>query len=195
MKKLYVLFCCLFCIGVGLGVYSFFNYKQPKMDLPESVVMVTPSGTPFTFRNMKPKVRLLEFMYTRCPDICPGTTFKMKKVKDHLIREQVFGSKVEFLTVTIDPSRDTEEVLKAYAKTFDINEAEGWKLLRGDVSGTKKLADEFNFTYGGLGTGRPSHTSTVYLLNEDNVVVEEFGMGAENFKEELVIEKIMARID
>ncbi|MBM7694020.1 protein SCO1/2 [Peribacillus deserti] len=194
MKIVYILLCCLVCTGAFLGVYSFFDYKQSKMNFPENIVMKTPSGVPFSFNTMKPKVRLLEFMYTRCPDICPSTTFQMQKVKDRLIKEKAFGNKVEFLTVTIDPDRDTDEVLKHYAMTFDIKETEGWKLLRGNKSGTKKLAEEFNFTFRDSGTGMLTHTSTVYLLNEENKVIEEFGMGAKSFSQDWVFERIMDEI-
>ena len=114
MKKLYITFFTLLIIGIGSGIYYFTGYKQSKMAFPEDVVLHTPKGEPYTFQNLSPKIRLVEFMYTQCPDVCPNTTYQMKQLRDQLTKDGVFGKKVEFLTVSFDPKRDTPEVLTHY---------------------------------------------------------------------------------
>ena len=133
-------------------------------------------------------------MYTQCPDVCPNTTYQMKDLRNRLEKDGVFGSKVEFLTVSFDPKRDTPEVLRDYAKTFEIDKYKGWHLVRGEKEDIQKLADNFDFMYRDPGTGQYVHTSATYLLDEDNRVIEVFGMGERDFDKDKVYKKIQKAI-
>ncbi|MBA2874835.1 SCO family protein [Thermaerobacillus caldiproteolyticus] len=195
MKKIYLTLISLFIICVGAGILYLTVYRQAKMELPRDITMETAWGDEYRFSEMKPKVRLLEFIYTNCPDICPNTTFQMKKVRDKLENQHVFGNKVEFITITIDPKRDTAEKLQAYAKTFGVDKGDqGWIFLRGSEDDTKKLADTFNFQYRDPGNGMIIHTTSTYLLDENNHVIKQFGMGEKGFRQQDVYEAIMNKI-
>jgi len=100
------------------------------------------NGETVTLSGTNGKARLLYFFFANCPDVCPPTTFVMSQVQDQLKEEGIFGKDVEFLSVTIDPERDTPELLKDYSERFDADPA-GWKFLRGDEEATKKLAREY----------------------------------------------------
>ncbi|WP_409304592.1 SCO family protein [Peribacillus sp. SCS-155] len=191
MKKIYIYFAVLLILGISAGIYYFTDYRQSKMEFPADISMQNQEGNTYNFREMKPKVRLLEFMYTQCPDICPTTTFEMQKLRDRLAAKNVFGDKIEFITVTINPEKDTEKVLDEYIKTFKINKTEGWDVLRGSSADTQKLANQFNFQYRDNGTGQFVHTSATYLLNQQNAVIKVFGMGKGKFDEDKVYKKIM----
>ena len=194
MKKIIITFVVLLVTGVGSGIYYFTEYRQAQMEFPEEIVLQTHENAEYTFRNMEPKVRLIEFMYTQCPDVCPNTTYQMKDLRNRLEKDGVFGSKVEFLTISFDPKRDTAEVLRDYAKTFEIDKHEGWDLVRGEKEDIKKLADNFDFMYRDPGTGQYVHTSATYLLDENNHVIEVFGMGENDFDKEKVYKKIQKAI-
>lgn len=195
MKKIYITFITLLIIGIGLGIYYFTDYKQSKMNFPKDIVMETQKGDTYSFGEMVPKVRLLEFIYLDCPDICPNTTFQMKKIRDRLVKDRVFGSKVEFLTITFNPEQDTMKKLKQYAHTFDMNKTEGWELLRGSKTDTKRLTDQFEFLFRDSGTSQYVHTTATYLLNDKNHVVKVFGMGKYNFDQEKVYNAIKKEIN
>ncbi|WP_285754785.1 SCO family protein [Parageobacillus sp. G301] len=195
MKKLYLSLTILFILCVGAGAFYFTVYRQSKMELPSDVVMETAWGDEYRFSDMKPKIRLLEFMYTNCPDVCPNTTFQMTKLRAKLEKEHVFGKNVEFITITIDPKRDTPEKLQAYAKSYGVtNGNQGWVFLRGNEADTKKVADAFYFQYRDPGNGMLVHTTLTYLLDEDGRVIEQFGMGKERFNVQEVYETIMDEI-
>lgn len=195
MRKYYIIFTVLLAAGIAAGIYYFTGYRQAAMAFPEETVMYTPDGESYEFDDMEPKVRLLEFIYTKCPDICPNTTYKMQALRDRLDQKGLFGSEVEFLTVTIDPAADTAAVLKDYAQTFEMDKAEGWYLLRGSAKDTKGLAEQFDFLYRESTPGDFVHTSSAYLLDRDNRVVEVFGMGQDGFKPDKVYKKILKEID
>ncbi len=195
MKKIYITFISLFIICVGAGIFYFTVYRQAKMEFPRDVTMETAWGDKYRFSEMKPKVRLLEFIYTNCPDICPNTTFEMKRIREKLERQHVFGNKVEFITITIDPKRDTREKLQTYAKMFGIHPHDkGWILLRGNEKDTKKVANAFYFQYRDPGNGMLVHSTYTYLLDKNNRVIEQFGMGKKGFKQQKVYEAIMEEI-
>ena len=194
MKKLMIAFVILLVIGIGSGIYYFTGYRQAQMAFPEEIVLQTHEDKEYTFRSMEPKVRLIEFMYTQCPDVCPNTTYQMKDLRNRLEKDGLFGSKVEFLTVSFDSKRDTPEVLRDYAKTFEIDKYKGWHLVRGEKEDIQKLADNFDFMYRDPGTGQYVHTSATYLLDEDNRVIEVFGMGEKDFDKDKVYKKIQKAI-
>jgi protein SCO1/2 len=192
VKKLYLSLASLFIICVGAGILYFTVYKQAKMKLPNDVVMETAWRNEYHFNEMKPKIRLLEFMYTNCPDICPNTTFQMTKLRSKLEQAHVFGKKVEFITITIDPKRDTPEKLRAYAKTFGVTNAQqGWMFLRGNEADTRKVTDAFDFQYRDPGNGMLVHTTLTYLLDKNGHVIKQFGMGKQRFHVQDVYEAIM----
>lgn len=62
------------------------------------------------------KIVVVFFGYTQCPDFCPTTMTELLEVKKALGKD---GERVQVLFVTVDPARDTPEVLKAYAGNFD----------------------------------------------------------------------------
>ena len=69
-----------------------------------------------TLADFKGKVVVLFFGYAQCPDVCPTTMTEMAQVKQQLGGD---GDKLQVLFVTVDPARDTPEVLKAYMGAFD----------------------------------------------------------------------------
>ena len=74
------------------------------------------NGRPRTLQDFKDKAVVMFFGFTQCPDVCPTTMTEMAQVKQLLGPD---GDKLQVLFVSIDPERDTPEVLKAYMGSFD----------------------------------------------------------------------------
>ena len=74
------------------------------------------NGRPRTLQDFKGKAVVMFFGFTQCPDVCPTTMTEMAQVKQLLGPD---GDKLQVLFVSIDPERDTPEVLKAYMGSFD----------------------------------------------------------------------------
>lgn len=101
-----------------------------------------------------------------------------QKCLNQLEEEGVFGEKVEFITITINPRDDTLEVLKEYAGRFEVTSSDnGWFFLRGSDDETKKVADSLRFLYRDPGTGDIIHSTFTYFLDENNNLLEQFTMG------------------
>ncbi len=74
------------------------------------------TGKPRTLADFKGKVVAIFFGYTQCPDVCPTTMVEMMEVMKQLGDE---ANRVQVLFVTIDPERDTKELLANYVPSFD----------------------------------------------------------------------------
>src|SRR5690625_7831768 len=85
----------------------------------------------FAFSDMPKKARLIEFMYTNFPDVCPTTTLELSKLRLVLEEEGDFGDDIEFITITINTRDYTQEVLKYYYCIFEFDSsADVWFFLR-----------------------------------------------------------------
>jgi len=74
------------------------------------------NGQTRRLQDFRGKVVVLFFGYTQCPDVCPTSMLELAEVKKSLGAD---GDKLQGLFVTVDPERDTPEVLKAYMANFD----------------------------------------------------------------------------
>ena len=80
-----------------------------------------------TNKNYENKVYIIEFFFTSCPTICPVMNKSMVKIQNEFYGNPDFG----MASISIDPKRDTPEVLKAYAKKNEIT-LKTWYLLTGE---------------------------------------------------------------
>jgi len=81
-----------------------------KLELPD------PDGRVRRLEDFKGKLVLVFFGYTQCPDVCPTTLAELAAVRKAMGPD---GAKVQPVFVSVDPQRDTPEVLKAYMGNFD----------------------------------------------------------------------------
>lgn len=88
------------------------------------------------------KAVVVFFGYTQCPDICPTTLTAMQETM-RLLDQEGLADRVQVLFVSVDPERDTQEVLKAYVPWFDAR----FLGLRGDAAATLAAAQEFRVFY------------------------------------------------
>jgi protein SCO1 len=94
------------------------------------------NGQPRSLKDFRGKLVVLFFGYTQCPDVCPTTMAELAEAKKLMGAD---GDKVQGIFVTVDPQRDTPEVLKAYMANFDPT----FLALRGTPEQTAALAKDF----------------------------------------------------
>jgi len=98
------------------------------MTLPEAQ-LIDQDGRTFALTQTRDKVVVLSLIYTHCPDTCPLTTVKMKQIQDR-IQTAGLSHQVQLLTFTVDPERDSPEVLKRFAGAFGFDPS-NWVFLTG----------------------------------------------------------------
>jgi protein SCO1/2 len=85
-------------------------------DYARDVALPDQNGQPRSLRDFAGKVVVVFFGYTQCPDVCPTTLQELLEVRRLLGAD---GDKLQPVFITVDPERDTAELLKAYMANFD----------------------------------------------------------------------------
>lgn len=98
------------------------------------------NGQARTLEDFKGKVVVIFFGFTQCPDVCPTSMSELAEVKRQL---GVDGDKLQGLFVSVDPARDTPEVMKAYMASFDPS----FLALYSTPEGLPALAKSFRIYY------------------------------------------------
>jgi protein SCO1/2 len=139
------------------------DYIGPKIMLPlQFSDIASSSGKMESSKAFLGKVVVLYFGYTHCPDVCPTTMAHLARA-EQLLGPQ--GKEMQVIFASVDPKRDTPQVLNAYVHAF-MSSAIG---LSGTVAQTKELADRYhvNYSYGkpdAHGNYVVNHSAAIYVF-------------------------------
>jgi len=123
-------------------------------DYAQELNLTDADGQARQLADFKGKVTVVFFGYTQCPDVCPTTLLELAQVKKALGAD---GARVQGVFVTVDPERDTPELLKAYVANFGAD----FVALRGTPEQTKAAAKNFKVFYSKV----PGKTETSYTVD------------------------------
>jgi len=147
-------------------------------DFGRSLALPDLTGRVRTLDDFKGKVTVLFFGYTQCPDVCPTTMAELAEVKKSLGAD---GDRVQGVFITVDPERDTPDVLKNYVASFDP----GFVALRGTPEQTAAAAKEFKVFFAKVPGKAPGsytidHTAASYVLDREGKLrlFVRYGSGA-----------------
>ena len=150
MNQVKTIFIVLIMIAfIGSGATWIIQQTNLSYDLPvikpvPSFSYKTQDGTVFTEKALQDKVSVLDFMFTSCTGPCPTMTNNMKHLYDYY--EEV--PDVQFVSVTVDPETDTEEILKLYADANGVKDNR-WQFLTSDIGSIKDLSRNGFMLYAG----------------------------------------------
>jgi protein SCO1/2 len=118
-----------------------------------------------TLADFKGKAVVVFFGYTQCPDVCPTTMSDLAAAMKQL---GPLADKVQVLFITVDPERDTPQLLAKYVPAFDPR----FLGLVGDLAATEKVAKEFKVFYQKVpgkdpGTYTMDHTAGLYIYDPE----------------------------
>ena len=142
-------------------------------------------GIDFAMRAPTDELLLLYFGYTSCPDVCPTTLADLRAALRELGDD---SEKVNVAMVTIDPERDTDEVITGYVQSF-IPGAHGLRTAVADD--LRAAADVFGADYGvsvdDEGKYEVFHTANLYAIDDQGLlqVTWPFGTESENIAADL----------
>jgi protein SCO1/2 len=112
------------------------------------------NGRPRTLADFRGKVVVIFFGFAQCPDVCPTTLSELAAVARELGKD---ADRMQVLFVTVDPERDTPEVLRQYVPSFDPR----FLGLYGDAEATARAAKAFKIFY----QKQPLKDSTTYSVD------------------------------
>jgi protein SCO1/2 len=144
----------------------------------QDVTLVNQLGDTVNLYSIENRVIVVDFFFTRCPNICPTMTKNMARLQQSFSHNKTNGRKVidssivRFVSLSVDPERDSVSALKKYADKFGVDH-DNWWMLTGDK---KKI---YNFALNelklGVADGEGVDTSFIHsqkfvLLDKDFVV-------------------------
>ncbi len=137
------------------------------------------NGQQRSLKDFAGKVVVVFFGYTQCPDVCPATMQELAQVKQMLGAD---GERLQAVFVTVDPERDTPELLKAYMANFDPS----FVALRGTDAQTTAIAKDFKIYFKKADGQTPTsytmdHSAGSYIFDPAGRirVYSRYGSGAE----------------
>ena len=147
----------------------------PGAIVPE-LPLVDQNGAPFTLRDGAARVRIITFIYTRCPlpDFCPLMLKNLEAVRRRADQEGL-GSHLALLAVTLDPAFDTPAVLRIYGESMlkASNRSAQWTLATGTPAQIENVARFFGVGYRADG-GLVTHTLATAVIGHDGRVMRVF---------------------
>jgi protein SCO1 len=162
------------------------NERLPTIGPAPDFSLTSQDGTPVSLADFRGKVLAVTFIFTSCADTCPLLTAKMAQVQDALGTD--FSTNVSFVSITVDPERDTPAVLKDYAQTFGAN-LKGWAFLTGKQAVIDDVVDRYGIFAARETTGDIDHTFLTSLIDRDgNMRVQYLGVrfDPEEFRRDLL---------
>jgi protein SCO1 len=151
---------------------------RPEEPLPElfpvpNTQLVDENGRAVSLDQMKGSVTVYDFIFTSCSGICPIMSKNMQMLTQKVPKD----AQVRFVSISVDPARDTPEALRAYAKRFRRDD-DRWIFLTGDRDAIVKLSVEgFKLAAGDpMPGGEPLlHSSKFAVADRKGVIREYYG--------------------
>ena len=135
--------------------------------------LVDQSGQTITEKNLQGKPTIIFFGFTHCPDVCPTALFEMSEILRAMGSD---AGRVNALFVSVDPERDTPEVMKNYLSSFDPN----LKGLTGSPEAVAQMISAYRVYAKKVplkdGDYTMDHTALIYLFDRDGKFVAPFNI-------------------
>ncbi len=140
--------------------------ELPKLFAVPDANLVDEGGRPVSLGTLKGSVVVYDFIFTSCTGVCPIMTNNMRALTAKVAKD----APVRFVSISVDPARDTPQVLAAYAKR--VRNDDRWTFLTGDRDAIVRLSvDGFK-----LAAGDPVPGGEALLHSSRFVVVDKEGM-------------------
>jgi protein SCO1 len=129
---------------------------------PEFTLTNTDGGR-LSLGDLRGKVVAVTFIYATCTDTCPLLTAKMAGMQKRLGPD--FGSKVRFVSITVDPERDTPQVLGQYARNHGADPV-GWAFLTGTPAEIRDVGRRYGIYAKKTERGDVDHTFLTSIVDQ-----------------------------
>ena len=162
------------------------HQQLPKIAPAPDFLLTSQDGAQVTLTDFRGKVVAVTFIYTSCTSTCPVLTPMMSFVQDQLGRD--FGRNIVFVSITVDPERDTPMVLKEYATSFGAN-LSGWSFLTGSPAAIQDVTRRYGVVASKNNSGDVDHTFLTSIVDQHGVLRVQYAgvrFDPEEFKRDLV---------
>ena len=128
------------------------------------VALIDAEEKPFDLDDLRGKAVVVSFIYTTCNGSCPATTHNLYRVQQALKDAGLWARRVEFVSISLDPARDTPEVLRRYAKIYGADPS-AWHFLTGPPDEVSRVVTSWGM-WAKIGpSGVLDHPSRIFLID------------------------------
>jgi len=134
----------------------------------KNISFVNQLGKTVNLDDLKGKIIVIDFFFTRCPSICPGLARSMKKLQNSFVKNDDI---VQFISISIDPEHDSVVQLRKFADRYEINH-DTWWLVTGNKKEIYDMAlNELKANIADPGVDTAFiHTENFFLLDTNHIV-------------------------
>src|SRR5882672_585508 len=136
--------------------------------------LLDPRGQPVRLVQLQGRTVLLSFIFTQCVSACPMLSYRMGLLQTQLAQAGLFPARITFLSVTVDPERDSADALDRYARRFDARP--GWYFLRDQPERLRSVLAAYDEWTKKLPDGDVDHPARVYLIDPDGRIREIYSL-------------------
>jgi protein SCO1 len=141
--------------------------RLSKIGPAPEFTLTNQDGKRIALKDLRGKVLAITFIFASCTDTCPLLTAIMAGLQDRL--GDAFGPRVYFVSITVDPERDTPEILKRHAEAHRANPA-GWAFLTGTQSEIREVTRRYGVYYKKTQRGDVDHTFLTSLVDQSGAL-------------------------
>ena len=148
--------------------------RLPVIRTAPDFTLQTAAEKPITLRQFHGKAVLVGFIFTTCSGSCPATTHRMAKIHDALA-DSPLADKVQFISITLDPERDTPAKLREYMQLYDVSSPR-WSFATGPVDEVRRVIADWDMWAKPAANGQLDHPSRVFLVDPQGRVREIYNL-------------------
>ncbi len=188
MSKKYKITIGIFLVVLFLsaGVIGFYDDNSIADE-----VFINQMGEEVRLKDFKDKVVLINFIYTSCPNKgCYLVGMQLLRVQ--LLLKNRIGKDLFLLSFSIDPEKDTPEVLREYAKRFKVLDSGGWFFLTGNPEAIDRYRKKHGVVWETGPDGKRFHRVAVVLLNQKGETEKVYKI---KYKTKKIVEDIKALLN
>lgn len=141
--------------------------RLPAIGPAPAFALTTQDGARLTLKDLRGKVVAVTFIDAGCADACPLLTAKLAALADRLGPD--FGPRVRFVAITVDPERDTPEILRHHAGRHGA-EGAGWAFLTGRPADIREAVRRYGIYARKTERGDVDHTCLTSLIDQRGVL-------------------------
>jgi protein SCO1/2 len=143
------------------------NERLAKIGPAPAFTLTNQDGKRLALKDLNGRVLAITFIFASCADTCPLLTATMVRLQDRL--GGAFGPDVQFVSITVDPERDTPEALKRYARAHGAKTS-GWSFLSGTPPEISEVARRYGVYYKKTPRGDVDHTFLTSLVDRNGTL-------------------------
>lgn len=169
---------------VMIAVFAFKVFQPiqvlPRMQLAPAFSLIDQNNAPLTSEDLRGRITLYTITYSNCPLPCYNINETLREIQSRLDEAHLDGIEVNFVTISIDPDRDTPEVLNAYVQSIGADTS-NWRFATTSNKALLKtiIGSGFEIYYEDKGGGTFAFDPTLILVDGWGIVRSEYRYATE----------------